>query len=75
MSGHAYKVGQTVSVSARHLLHGNSGDYTILALMPEEHGDYQYRVKSGSSPQQRVIRESEINRATTRTDVFRQQAG
>jgi len=75
MSEHTYKVGQTVTIVARHQMPGAAGTYTILALMPEERGDHQYRVRSTTSPQLRVVRESEIARATTpEPDIFRASA-
>lgn len=74
MSGHAYKVGQSVSVGARHLTQGYAGTYKIMALMPEERGDHQYRVQSTSNRQQRVIRESEIDGAMTPANWFNKPA-
>jgi hypothetical protein len=60
MTAHAYKVGQTVRILTSTIHPGVAGAYRILALLPEEHGDRQYRVQSTSSDQQRVIWESQI---------------
>lgn len=74
MSAHAYKVGQSVTIGARHLLQGHAGTYKILALMPEERGDHQYRVQNTEGSQLRMVRESEIERATTPANLFRAEA-
>jgi hypothetical protein len=63
MSDHSYQVGQNVRVKGSYRLRDLGGSYKILALLPEEHGDFQYRVRSSTSAQQRVIRESEIDAA------------
>ncbi len=60
MSNHAYKVGQNVRVLASTVHPGVAGIYKIVALLPEEHGDRQYRVQSTTSAQQRVLWESQI---------------
>lgn len=56
---HAYKVGQSVRLLPSTFQRA-AGTYTILALMPEEHGDCQYRVENTASRQQRMVWESEI---------------
>lgn len=61
MRRHAFKVGQSVCLSGSSVMRGNAGTYRILALMPEERGDWQYRVQSTAGPQQRVVWESQIS--------------
>ena len=70
MSEHAYQIGQSVRVKGSYRLRDLGGSYKILALLPEEHGDYQYRVRSSTSAQQRVIRESEIDAANSPQMTF-----
>lgn len=60
MSEHVYQVGQNVRVRGSFRLRNLGGSYKIVALLPEDRGDLQYRVRSSTSAQQRVIRESEI---------------
>ncbi|ESR23358.1 hypothetical protein [Lutibaculum baratangense] len=63
MTSHAYTVGQNVRLAGSTLHQGLDGVYKILALLPEERGDWQYRVESMSRPQQRVVTESQITHA------------
>jgi hypothetical protein len=60
MSGHKYKVGQRVRLSAPAINRGVAGIYSVVALLPEERGDRQYRVKHAVSAQQRVVWESQL---------------
>ncbi|MBK1623058.1 MULTISPECIES: hypothetical protein [Afifella] len=62
MTSHSFKVGQTVRLSQKTVGPGVAGVYKILALLPEEHGDCQYRVQSTVSSQQRVVQESQLSR-------------
>ena len=36
------------------------GDYKVLGQLPSRDGEYQYRIKSGHEPYERVVRESEL---------------
>ncbi|MGQ7791807.1 hypothetical protein ACUN0C_05285 [Faunimonas sp. B44] len=63
MNRHAFKVGQSVRLSGSAAMRGAAGTYKILALMPEERGDWQYRVQATDSPQQRVVWESQLSPA------------
>jgi hypothetical protein len=56
---HKFKVGQTVHLTSR-LNREAAGIYKVLAQLPEERGDRQYRVQSSAGSQQRVVWESEI---------------
>jgi hypothetical protein len=63
MSQHRYKVGQFVDFAPSKLnLPATSGKYTIVKLMPPEHGQPQYRIKSSSEPFERVASESQLSR-------------
>lgn len=57
---HKFKVGQRVRLSAASIDRGVSGIYKIMAQLPEERGEHQYRVQSTTSPQQRVVIESRL---------------
>jgi len=57
---HKFKVGQRVRLSAAAIDRGAGGIYKILAQLPEERGEHQYRVQSTTSPQQRVVIESRL---------------
>jgi hypothetical protein len=59
---HKFKVGQSVRLSAAAIDRGVSGIYKVMAQLPEERGENQYRVQSTASPQQRVVIESRLSR-------------
>jgi hypothetical protein len=59
---HMFKVGQTVRLSAAAINRNVAGLYRIVALMPEERGDRQYRVQSSANSQQRVVWESQLSK-------------
>jgi hypothetical protein len=42
-----------------------AGVYKVVALMPEERGDQQYRVQSTAGAQQRVVWESQLSPVTS----------
>lgn len=46
MPNHRFKVGQSVRLSAGAYNRGISGVYKIVAQMPEERGDFQYRIQT-----------------------------
>jgi hypothetical protein len=60
MSEHRFKVGQTVIYLGRERA---SGTYKITHLMPPEGGDFQYRIRSANEPHDRVVKESDLDRA------------
>ena len=59
---HKFKVGQSVRLSATSIDRGVAGIYKVMAQLPEERGEHQYRVQSTTSPQQRVVIESRLTR-------------
>jgi hypothetical protein len=59
-SAHKFRVGQLVRVTARGYSRPTNERYEVVALLPEERGDRQYRVKSVGDSHQRVVWESEI---------------
>lgn len=60
---HKFRVGQRVRLSAAAVDRGSGGIYKIMAQLPEERGEHQYRVQSTSTPQQRVVIESRLSNA------------
>lgn len=60
---HRFKVGQRVRLSAFGANRGAAGVYKVLALLPEERGDRQYRVQHVDTWQQRVVLESDLTSA------------
>ncbi len=57
---HTYKIGQRVHLSASGLNRHVAGIYRIVAQLPEERGDRQYRVENSAGTQQRVVWESHL---------------
>jgi hypothetical protein len=67
MSKHKFQVGQLVELAPplrRHTL----GVYHIIALLPTEHGEPQYRVKSLAEANERCALEFELRAVTARHD-------
>jgi hypothetical protein len=60
MSEHRYRVGQAVTYLGRERA---SGTYKITQLMPREGGDFQYRIRNANEPHDRVVKESDLDRA------------
>ncbi len=61
MPSHKFKVGQSVRLSSAAINRGVAGIYKVVALLPEERGDWHYRVQSSSGPQQRVVLENQLS--------------
>mgnify|MGYP003581120816 CR=1 FL=1 len=57
---HKFKIGQRVHLSASGLNRHVAGIYKIVAQLPEERGDRQYRVENSTGTQQRVVWESHL---------------
>ena len=63
MPEHKFKVGQSVSLMSGPFGRGSTnGLYKITQLLPPDGDDYQYRVKNGDEPHERVVKESQLNR-------------
>jgi hypothetical protein len=43
---------------------GASGVYSVMKVLPHEHEEQQYHIKSGAEPHERVVRESQIEKAS-----------
>ena len=64
MTSHQFHVGQTVYVrSPAFMRNAAAGLYEIRAVLPEEHGRRQYRIKSLIEPYERVASEHELSEA------------
>ena len=64
VSDHKFRVGQEVyCTSAPHGSGWRGGVFKIMQLLPAEGGNYQYRIKSADQPHDRVVKESELDRA------------
>jgi hypothetical protein len=64
VSGHKFKVGQTVHyTSGPYRSSWRGGVFKIMQLLPPQGGDYQYRIKSAGEPYDRVVIENELDRA------------
>ncbi len=40
-----------------------AGTYKVTQLMPPEGGDFQYRIRNNTEPHERVVKESDLDRA------------
>jgi hypothetical protein len=58
---HKFKVGQRVLFSAANIERGAAGIYKVVAHLPEEQGDRQYRIQSAAGPRERVAKESQLS--------------
>lgn len=61
---HKFKVGQTVNYTPGPFGRGEAGNiYKVTRLLPLEGDDCQYRIKSDDEPHERVVKESQLQRA------------
>jgi hypothetical protein len=65
MPSHRYKIGQRVRLSAAAIDRAIAGVYTVLALLPESGGEWQYRLRNAETSQQRVAAESQLSSVGT----------
>lgn len=64
MAHHKFKIGQTVSYTSGPFGRaGASNIYKVTQLLPPEADDFQYRIKNASEPHERVVKESQLERA------------
>jgi hypothetical protein len=61
MPSHKFRVGQTVRLSPPAFDRGAAGLYRVVAHMPEERGDRQYRIQAATGGPQRVAWESQLS--------------
>ena len=54
---HKFHLGQTVGYRARY---ASSGAYVVTAKLPEQDGDYEYRIRNLAEAHERRARESDL---------------
>jgi hypothetical protein len=64
MSDHRFRLGQKVQFT-RGYPYRNSADglYEIVRQLPDSNGEFLYRIKSVREPHERVVKESELEKA------------
>ena len=60
MPTHKFHVGEIVQLSRSITRNLPGGSYTIIKQLPENAGEFGYRVKNINEPHERVVRESEL---------------
>jgi hypothetical protein len=63
MPTYKFQIGETVFLSPAHSRNISGGAYVVTKKLPENNGEFEYRVKSVNEPHERVARESELNDA------------
>jgi hypothetical protein len=59
---HKFKIGENVRFSgARMYERGVTTSYTVTAQLPEERGDWQYRIQTTDRTRERVVKESQLS--------------
>jgi hypothetical protein len=61
---HQFRTGQMVRLArSRSTAGAADGDYKVVRQLPETGGELQYRVKGVREPHERVVKESDLQRA------------
>ena len=63
MPTHAYHIGQIVRLKPAVARNVFGGMYQVTARLPDNAGEFQYRIKSHDEPHERVAGESELSQA------------
>jgi hypothetical protein len=64
VSSHRFKIGQSVNYKSGPIGVGSgSGVYKITRLLPPEGDDFQYKIKSAAEPHEKIVKESQLDRA------------
>ncbi len=59
---HRFSIGQTVRLSRDfHYRQVAKGEYEVVRQLPDERGEYQYRIKSTIENYERVVDESDLD--------------
>jgi hypothetical protein len=58
---HKFKIGQRVVFSEARLDRGTVGVYRVVAQLPDDHGEQQYRIESADRMHLRVAQESQLS--------------
>jgi hypothetical protein len=60
---HKFQLGQIVTIRPALSRNVPGGVYQVIKQLPENHGEFEYRIKSVNELHQRVARESELTKA------------
>jgi hypothetical protein len=60
MPHHKFQPGQTVQLSPALSRNVRGGAVEIVRQLPQNSGEFEYRIKSSNEPHERVVRESEL---------------
>jgi hypothetical protein len=63
MSTYKFQIGQTVFLAPARSQNIPGGAYIVTKKLPENNGEFEYRVRSATEPHERVVRESELRGA------------
>jgi hypothetical protein len=63
MPTHKFHIGQIVQLSPAISRNVRGGSYKVTKRLPENNGEFEYRIKSMSEPHERVVRESELQKS------------
>jgi hypothetical protein len=63
LSIYKFQIGQTVFPTPARSQNVPGGAYIVTKKLPENNGEFEYRVKSVNEPHERVVRESELSDA------------
>lgn len=58
-----FRPGQTVRICRGLQRSAAAGEYKVIRELPESNGEREYRIKSLNEPYERVVKESELERA------------
>jgi hypothetical protein len=60
MMYHKFRIGQLVQLAPAISRNVPGGSYEVIKKLPENRGEFEYRIKSRSEPHDRVVRESAL---------------
>lgn len=61
MTPHKFRIGQTVTMTARRYEATPTGSFSIVRAMPTENGMKQYRIRSEADGHERIVSEAELS--------------
>ncbi len=62
MPAHKFRIGEIVFLSPARHLNVRGGVYVVTRQLPEERGEFEYRIRSVHELHERVARESELTK-------------
>jgi len=63
MASYKFRVGQIVTIKPALSRNVPGGVYTVTKQLPENRGEFEYRIKSMDEVHERIARESELTKA------------